>query len=96
MIKREQIIRNYFQSWLNKNSLTLRKTFDLYAVYSECYGPEYNGLEIIERWFNDWNKRGTVLLWDIKQFIHQGNTTAVEWYFKCEYDGDVGEFDGKR
>ena len=55
---------------------------------------EYHGLEMIERWFEDWNKRGTVLVWDIKQFIHQANMTAVEWYFKCEYDGDIGEFDG--
>lgn len=94
MIEREKIIKNYFQSWLNKNSQILRKTFDLNAVYSECYGPEYYGLEIIERWFNDWNKRGTVLLWGIKQFIHQDNITVVEWYFKCEYDGDIGEFDG--
>ena len=51
-------------------------------------------LFIIERWFGYWNKRGTVLVWDIKQFIHQTNRTVVEWYFKCEYDGDIGEFDG--
>lgn len=94
MNEREKVIENYFQSWINKNSQILRKTFDLNAVYSECYGPEYRGLEIIERWFTDWNKRGTVLIWDIKQFIHQDNLTAVEWYFKYEYDGVVGEFDG--
>jgi hypothetical protein len=94
MIEREQVIENYFQSWINKNSRALRKIFATNSVYSECYGPEYHGLEIIERWFNDWNKRGTVLFWDIKQFIHQGNLTVVEWYFKCEYDGEVGEFDG--
>lgn len=94
MIEREQIIKNYFESWLNKNGLMLKEIFDSKAVYSECYGPEYHGLEMIERWFEDWNKRGTVLVWDIKQFIHQANMTAVEWYFKCEYDGDIGEFDG--
>lgn len=40
MVEREEIIKNYFQSWLNKNSLILRKTFDLNVVYSECYGAE--------------------------------------------------------
>ncbi|MHB8131129.1 MAG: nuclear transport factor 2 family protein [Mobilitalea sp.] len=94
MIEREQIIKRYFESWLNKNYLILRKTFDSNAIYSECYGPEYHGLEIIERWFQDWNERGTVFTWDIKQFIHQSNMTVVEWYFKCEYDKNIGEFDG--
>ncbi len=94
MLEREQIIENYFKCWTNKNSLILSKTFDLNAVYSECYGPEYHGLEVIQRWFNDWNMRGRVLVWDIKKFIHQNNFTAVEWYFKCEYDGEIGEFDG--
>lgn len=93
-IERERIINRYFESWISKNRSILRKVFDLNAIYSECYGPEYHGVDIIERWFEDWNKRGTVLSWDIKQFIHQANMTAIEWYFKCEYDGDIGEFDG--
>lgn len=94
MIEREQIIKNYFEAWLSKKDLKLKETFDSKVIYNECYGPEYRGLEIIEKWFEDWNKRGTVLVWDIKQYIHQGNMTVVEWYFKCEYDGDLGEFDG--
>ncbi|MNI68558.1 SnoaL-like domain protein [compost metagenome] len=94
MIEREQIIENYFESWINKNNVILRKIFDPNIIYSECYGPEYHGLHAIESWFEDWNKRGTVFVWSIKQFIHQGSLTAVEWYFKCEYEGEVGEFDG--
>lgn len=94
MIERENIIKNYFQCWINNNNQVLRETFDINAVYSECYGPEYLGLATIERWFDDWHKRGKVLVWSIKQFIHQGDLTAVEWYFKCEYDGEIGEFDG--
>lgn len=93
-MEREQIIKNYFECWLNKNAQILKETFDSKAIYSECYGPEYRGVEAIETWFEDWNKRGTVMVWDIKQFIHQENMTVVEWYFKCKYDGDVGEFDG--
>lgn len=94
MIERELIIKSYFMSWMDKNGVVLKKTFDTKAIYSECYGPEYRGLEIIERWFGEWNKRGRVLMWDIKQFIHQANITVVEWHFRCEYDGDMGEFDG--
>lgn len=39
--------------------------------------------------------RGIVIAWDIKQFFHKGNQTAVEWYFKNIMDnGDIEEFDG--
>lgn len=94
MNEREEIIKNYFQSWISNNCEILRKIFDNEIIYSECYGPEYIGIDAIERWFMEWNKRGTVLAWDIKQFIHSANVTAVEWYFKCKYAGEIGEFDG--
>jgi hypothetical protein len=94
MILREKLIKDYFQYWIKKNSLLFSEIFDVDIIYSECYGPEYQGIEVILRWFEDWNKRGTVLVWDIKEFIHQGNMTAVEWYFKCESDGDIGAFEG--
>ena len=36
-----------------------------------------------------------MLVWDIKQFFHQGDQTAVEWYFKNRMqDGRTEEFDG--
>lgn len=94
MIKREEIIRRYFESWLNNNSSVLKEIFYSRAIYSECYGPEYYGIDTIETWFKEWNKRGEVLVWDIKQFIHQANISVVEWYFKCKYDGLIEEFDG--
>ncbi|NRY62486.1 nuclear transport factor 2 family protein [Clostridium beijerinckii] len=91
---REQIIKKYFKSWLENNCSVLKDTFDLNVTYSECYGPEYHGIDTVTTWFKEWNKRGKVLVWDIKQFIHQGNITVVEWYFKCSYDGEIEEFDG--
>lgn len=94
MSDREEIIKKYFGAWINNNSLVLKDIFDRNIIYSECYGPEYHGINTIETWFEDWNKRGEVLIWDIKQFVHQGNISVVEWYFKCKYDGEVGEFDG--
>ncbi|WP_026886358.1 nuclear transport factor 2 family protein [Clostridium beijerinckii] len=91
---REQIIEKYFKSWLDNNCSVLKDVFDLNVTYSECYGPEYHGIDTVTTWFKEWNKRGKVLVWDIKQFIHQGNISVVEWYFKCRYDGEIEEFDG--
>jgi hypothetical protein len=91
---REQIIIDYFDAWLIKESRSLERFFTTETIYSECYGPEYKGFEQIKQWFIDWNKRGTVEQWDIKQFVHQKDMTVVEWYFRCEYDGENGEFDG--
>lgn len=91
---REQIIKKYFKSWLENNCSVTKDIFDLNVTYSECYGPEYHGIDTVTTWFKEWNKRGKVLVWDIKQFIHQGNITVVEWYFKCRYDGEIEEFDG--
>lgn len=72
----------------------LRVIFTNEIVYSECYGPEYIGIDQIEQWFQDWNDKGSVLQWDIKQIIKQGNTVVVEWYFKCDYNGNKMGFDG--
>ena len=58
-------------------------------------GPEYHGVQKIALWFEEWNTRGTVLQWDIKQFFHKDNQTIVEWYFKNQMDGGQAEaFDG--
>ncbi len=94
MRKREETIERYFAAWLENDPGCLREIFSPEIVYSECYGPEYRGLGQIERWFSDWNKRGRVLEWRIKGFLHQGSHTAAEWYFCCEYDGVTDGFDG--
>ncbi len=91
---REQTIRRYFNTWVENDPGCLPEIFGETIVYSECWGPEYRGLGQIERWFEDWNKRGRVLEWRIKGFLHEGSKTAVEWYFRCECDGSVDGFDG--
>lgn len=90
----EDIIKKYFQAWINNDIETIKQTFSDNIVYSECYGPEYHGLPQIIRWFNDWNKKGHVLEWRIKRFIRQNNTLVVEWFFKCDYEGVIDGFDG--
>jgi ketosteroid isomerase-like protein len=94
MDKKESIIKKYFLAWLDNDPSCLEKIFHENIVYSECYGPEYHGLHQIRQWFNEWNQHGRVLAWDIKQFLHQGHKVAVEWYFRCIYDGITDGFDG--
>lgn len=88
--QRERLIREYFRCWLENRPEKLGDIFAPGIVYSECYGPEYRGLGQVRRWFRDWNQKGRVLEWRIKGFLHQGEHTAVEWYFRCDYDGEDG------
>ena len=90
----ESIIRSYFNAWLFKDETVLSAVFSENVVYSECYGPEYRGLAQIQRWFDEWNHKGTVLQWDIKNMLAQANLLCVEWYFRCVYDGVEDGFDG--
>lgn len=92
--EKEEIIRKYFNAWINKTPDVLPEIFSEEIVYSECYGPEYNGLNQIMLWFCDWNENGCVLEWPIKSFIHDKNHLVVEWYFKCIFKGETGGFDG--
>ena len=50
---------------------------------------------MVKHWFEEWNTRGKVLVWQIKQFFHHENQTVVEWYFKNQMNnGNIEEFDG--
>ena len=90
----EEVIRKYFRCWLDKDIDTIRMVFSDDIIYSECYGPKYKGIGQIFRWFEDWNRKGIVLQWDIKRVIVSGNIAVVEWYFKCDCEGSVDGFDG--
>ena len=90
----EQVLRNYFRAWLEKDSTVLRDIFSDNVLYSECYGPEYHGIEQVLQWFADWNQKGTVLEWSISRTLCQQNTLVAMWYFQCDYEGSVGGFDG--
>lgn len=95
MKTRETIIRRWFDMWLQKKDLGIAEMFSDNATYIESWGPEYHGSAKIKLWFDEWNTRGTVLQWDIKQFFHKSNQTMVEWSFKNQMnDGKVEAFDG--
>lgn len=57
---REKIIKEYFDSWINKNNSVLETVFAANVKYIECYGPAYDGLVQIQKWFKDWHKHGSV------------------------------------
>ena len=88
------VIKKYFQSWLDNDVEIVKQTFSENALYSECYGPEYHGLSQIVTWFENWNNKGQVLEWTIKRIFDQNQTLIVEWYFRCNYDGKIDGFDG--
>ncbi|MBO5449836.1 MAG: nuclear transport factor 2 family protein [Ruminococcus sp.] len=95
MDERERIIRLWFDMWLKKEDSGITDIFSENAVYTESWGPEYKGAEKIRLWFVEWNTRGTVLQWDIRQFFHKGDQTVVEWYFKNTVNGgDAEAFEG--
>ncbi|MBL4931170.1 GNAT family N-acetyltransferase [Clostridium paridis] len=90
----EKVVRKYFKSWIDRDECVLREVFAEEAIYIESYGPVYNGLKEIQKWFRDWNKRGKVIAWDIKNIVVTENTVICEWYFKNEFDGKVDDFNG--
>ena len=79
MDRREEIIRRWFRMWLEKEDLGMETVFDEDAVYVESWGPEYRGRERIRLWFQEWNTRGTVRRWDIRQLVHPDAPPGVEW-----------------
>jgi len=95
MERREQVIRLWFDMWLENEDKGIKDLFAPDCLYIESWGPKYMGAEAVKRWFSDWNEHGRVLVWDIKQYIHSGRQTLVEWYFKCTMDkSGTDAFDG--
>ena len=95
MNEREKIIQLWFEMWLTKQDLGIDNIFTEDVIYTESWSPQNNNRQIVKHWFQEWNTRGKVVVWEIKQFFHKENTTIVEWYFKNEMNnGNVEEFDG--
>jgi hypothetical protein len=92
--ERKEIIKQYFNSWMDKNINIIEKYFSQNIKYVECYGPEYDGKDQIIQWFNDWQKENNVLQWSIKQFFSQNNIMIVEWFFEYETKINKDSFDG--
>ena len=93
--QRENKIQQWFSMWLDKQDTGIDSLFASDAVYIESWGPEYHGSRKIKLWFDEWNTRGTVQRWDIRQYFHKEDQTVVEWSFRCAMtDGVIQSFDG--
>ena len=93
--QRESKIRQWFSMWLDRQDTGIEELFAPDAVYIESWGPEYYGSGKIKLWFDEWNSRGTVERWDIRQYFHKGDQTVVEWVFRCVMaGGTIQSFDG--
>ncbi len=92
---REKIIKQWFDMWLRQKDTGIENIFTENAVYIESWCPQYIGRNKIKHWFDEWNTRGKVTVWDIKQFFHKENQTVVEWFFKDKMNnGKEESFDG--
>lgn len=92
---KEEALRAWFGMWLTVDRTGIEELFASDAVYIESWGPKYAGLKRICQWFDEWNCRGKVRVWDIKDFYHKGDRTVVEWYFACAMtDGSEDRFEG--
>ena len=92
--EREQKIRLWLDMWLRREDLGILELFAPAAVYLESWGPEYHGAAAIRHWFQEWNTRGRVLVWELRSILHDGDRSVAEWYFKNTVDGRMEEFDG--
>ena len=77
MVEREKIIRLWFDMWLQRKDLGILDIFSDDALYIESWGPQYSGAVKVKHWFDEWNTRGTVLQWDIKQYFNKEDQTIV-------------------
>lgn len=93
--QRERVIRLWFDMWLQARDLGIEQIFAPDCLYTESWGPQYRGADQVSHWFREWNTRGKVVRWDIRQFFHKEDQTVVEWSFRCAMtDGVIQSFEG--
>lgn len=91
---KEKKIEEWFESWFDPAWNHFENIFNENIYYSESWGPEYHGILEIKQWFTNWHHHSCLLKWNIKQYIHKGNNTVVEWRFACQDQQKNNEFDG--
>ena len=95
----DALIRQYFQGWLQQDFALALSTLSPNVRIMECYGPVYEGIDEVRRWFTDWHTgsgKGKVTRWDIFKVMYDETQkiAAVEWDFECISDGNLGSFLG--
>lgn len=90
----DELIKKYFQMWIDKIKLDLTTIFTKDIQYTECYGPQYKGIDEIDEWIKHQFEIQTVTDWTIKNIYHDQNVTTVEWHFVYTQDNENSGFDG--
>lgn len=93
-VQKEVTINTYFGMWIRRDFSAVASVFAADIYYSECYGPEYSGLQEIYQWINAMLQKQIVLEWRIKRFLHEKDTVVVEWFFKEQQGSVIHGFDG--
>lgn len=93
-MSKEKIIKEYFQSWVNNDISIIDKIFSENAIYTECYGPKYTSKKQILKWFKEWQEKGKVIAWSIKNTYEMDKILVVEWNFECIWEEKLSNFDG--
>lgn len=93
-MSKEKIIKEYFQSWVNNDISIMEKIFSDNAIYTECYGPKYRSKNQMLKWFKEWQEKGKVVAWLIKNIYEVDKILVVEWNFECIWEEKKSNFDG--
>lgn len=93
-MSKEKIIKEYFQSWVNNDISIMEKIFSDNAIYTECYGPKYTSKNQMLKWFKEWQEKGKVVAWLIKNIYEVDKILVVEWNFECIWEEKKSNFDG--
>lgn len=91
---KEQIIRDYFDSWVKKDFSKLDQWFEQDMFYRECYGATYQGLDELKAYIKVAAQKQTVLKWTI--FKIEQTTSGqfvVTWFFQAREEKEYC-FDG--
>ena len=77
MNEREKIVRLWFDMWLYQKDMGIDDIFAEDVLYTESWCPQYSNRKTVKHWFQEWNTRGKVVVWEIKQFFHKENQATV-------------------
>ncbi|MDR1605854.1 MAG: nuclear transport factor 2 family protein [Streptococcaceae bacterium] len=92
--KRQHIINDWFQAWHQPDWANFEQIFDTEVYYSECWGPEYQGISQVKTWFKHWHSKSKLLVWEITAIHHVQAHTFVTWHFACQSDHKTIAFEG--
>ncbi len=91
------LLQQYMTSWVNADKelfLSLLSS-DIYLV--ECYGASYKGVEETKKWFEEWNRKGKVLAWNLYESYYDPDKDMLiaTWEFHVQYpEENEPVFDG--